>query len=100
MMCFRRGFPPIGLVVAAVAAAVVVVAALTTWWVLFALLPVAMMVGCMAMMAGMARWPAAGSSAARWGCCGPSAPFMPTDRRGDSESRGTASPRREVEHAA
>lgn len=40
--------------VAAVAAAVVIaVAALTTWWVLLALIPLVMMVGCMAMMAAM-----------------------------------------------
>ena len=69
MMCFRRGFPPLGLVVAAVAAAVVVVAALTTWWVLFALLPVAMMVGCVAMMAGMARMRPGAGVAGQWGCC-------------------------------
>jgi hypothetical protein len=34
--------------------AVVIVASLTSWWVL-AFFPVAMMVGCMAMMAGMVR---------------------------------------------
>jgi uncharacterized membrane protein len=49
---FRRAIPFVGL--AAVAAAVVIaVAALTTWWVLLALIPLVMMVGCMAMMAAM-----------------------------------------------
>jgi hypothetical protein len=53
MTCFDRGFPLVG--VALVAAAAVVIAALTSWWVLLALVPLVMMVGCMAMMAAAVR---------------------------------------------
>lgn len=69
MMCFGRHGPLFGLLAAAVAAAVVVVAALTSWWVLVALIPLAMMLGCMAMMAGMARMRRGPGMARQWGCC-------------------------------
>jgi hypothetical protein len=66
MMCFRRGIPFVGLMLVA---AIVIVAALTTWWVLLALVPLAMMLGCMAMMAPMARRVAGDPRAERWRCC-------------------------------
>ncbi len=70
MMCLTRRVPLVGFVV--VAAAVIVVAALTAWWVLLALIPLVMMVGCMAMMvAAMGRLRSGDPSmAGRWGCCG------------------------------
>lgn len=71
MMCFRRGFPFVGLVMFLVlAGAIVALAALTTWWVLFALVPLVMMGGCMAMMGATAR--VAGGSPRAWpsACCG------------------------------
>jgi len=52
-----------------VAAVIVTVAALTSWWVLLALVPLAMMVGCMAMMAPMARRMAGDPKVERWRCC-------------------------------
>ena len=67
MMCFGRRGPLFGLVL--VAAAVVIVAALTSWWVLLAVIPLAMMVGCMSMMAGMARMRPGAGTAGQWGCC-------------------------------
>lgn len=62
----RRGFRvfPVALLVAAVA--MTVVAALTTWWLLLALIPLAMMVGCAAMMTA-GRMPCA--PRANRGCC-------------------------------
>lgn len=67
MMCFGRRGPLFGLVL--VAAAVVVVAALTSWWVLLAVIPLAMMVGCMSMMAGMARMKTRPGASGGLGCC-------------------------------
>ncbi len=62
----RRGFPlfPVALLVAAVA--ITVAAALTTWWLLLALIPLAMMLGCAAMMTA-GRMPCA--PRANRGCC-------------------------------
>ena len=67
MMCFRRGIPFVGVML--VAAVIVTVAALTSWWVLLALVPLAMMVGCMANMAPMARRMAGDPKVERWRCC-------------------------------
>jgi hypothetical protein len=64
MMCFRFPFVAVLLV----AAAIVTVAALTSWWVLLALAPLAMMIGCMGMMASMAGRMAAPRSG-RSRCC-------------------------------
>jgi hypothetical protein len=61
------------------AAVVIAIAALTTWWVLLALIPLAMMVGGMAMMAAMAGWMSRGSGAAGWGCWTVSAPVAAPD---------------------
>ncbi len=86
MMCFRRGIPAIGLLLVVAAAVVIVVtAALTTWWVLLAVIPLVMMVGCMAMMAAMARWMPSGPRAAQWGCCAESAPFTTAGPKVGSE---------------
>ena len=53
MMCFGRGFPWVGMLLAAACVAVVVIiVSLTGWWA-FMLLCVVMMVGSMVMMAGM-----------------------------------------------
>ena len=49
---------------------VVALAALTTWWVLFALVPLVMMGGCMAMMGAMAREVGDDARDWSWGCCG------------------------------
>lgn len=71
MMCFRRGFPFGGLAMLLVLiSGIVALAALTTWWVLFALVPLMMMGGCMAMMGAMAR--VAGGNPRAWpsACCG------------------------------
>jgi hypothetical protein len=54
-MMFRRGNPFIPVVFVAAAVAILVAAALTSWWVLLALIPLAMMVGCMAMMMSAAQ---------------------------------------------
>ncbi len=67
MMCLRRGIPFVGVML--VAAVVVTVAALTSWWVLLALVPLAMMVGCMAIMALMAGRMAGDPKVERWRCC-------------------------------
>lgn len=72
MIRFRRGIPFVSVVLVAAAVAVMLAAALTSWWVLFALIPLAMMVGCVAMMATHRRMPG-GPSAARCGCCAVSA---------------------------
>jgi hypothetical protein len=70
MMCFRRGFAFVGLVMLIVlTGAIVGLAALTTWWVLFALVPLVMMAGCMAMVGAMARFARDDPSAWQWGCC-------------------------------
>jgi peptidoglycan/LPS O-acetylase OafA/YrhL len=68
MIRFRRGIPFVSMVLVAAAVAIVLAAALTSWWVLLALMPLAMMVGCVAMMAAHRRTPR-GPSAARCGCC-------------------------------
>ena len=79
MMCFGRSGPLFGLFLAAVAAAAVIVAAaLTTWWVLLARIPLGMLVGCMAMMATMARMRPGTGMAGQWGCCAGGRP--PYDR--------------------
>lgn len=62
----RHGFPFFLVVLLAAAAAIVVAAALTTWWVLLALIPIAMMLGCVAMVTA-GRVPC-GPGAGR-GCC-------------------------------
>ena len=64
----RRGFPFFPVVLFAAAVAIVVAAALTTWWVLLALIPLTMMLGCVAMMATHRSMPCAPS--ARRSCCG------------------------------
>jgi hypothetical protein len=64
-MCFRFPFVAAMLVVAAI----VTVAALTSWWVLLALAPLAMMVGCMGMMASMAGWMTGDRRSERSRCC-------------------------------
>ncbi len=85
MMCFRR-FPTVGLVLAAAALVVIVaVATLTTWWVLLAVIPPTMMVACIAMMVVIARWMPGNPGAARWGCCGVTAPITATDPEAASE---------------
>jgi hypothetical protein len=82
MICFGRRGPLFGLVL--VAAAVVVVAALTTWWVLVAAIPLVMMVGCISMMAGMARMRTGPGMSGRLGCC---AGGRPAARREHHELR-------------
>jgi hypothetical protein len=67
----RRGFPFFPVVLFAAAVAIVVAAALTTWWVLLALIPLTMMLGCVAMMATHGRMPC--SPSAGRGCCAVSA---------------------------
>jgi len=52
-----------------VAAVIVTVAALTSWWALLALVPLAMMVGCMAIMAPMARRMGGDPKVEQWRCC-------------------------------
>jgi len=49
-----------------VAAVIVTVATLTSWWVLVALVPLAMMVGC---LTPMARRMAGDPKVERWRCC-------------------------------
>jgi hypothetical protein len=68
MIAFRRGIPFAAVVLVAAAVAITLAAALTTWWVLLALIPLAMMVGCVAMMAAHRGMPH-GASAERCGCC-------------------------------
>jgi hypothetical protein len=70
MIGSKRGIPLVAALVAA-AVAIVLVAALTSWWVLLFLFPLAMMVGCAAMMATRLRMP--GCASAAWGGCCPAA---------------------------
>lgn len=72
-MIFRRGLPFFPVVLVAAAVAILVAAALTSWWMLLALIPLAMMVGCMAMMMTTHLRMAGRPSAPRSGCCGMSA---------------------------
>jgi hypothetical protein len=65
MFVFRRGIAFVSVVLVAAAVAIVLAAALTSWWVLLALIPLTMMVACVAVMAAHRRMP----SAARCGCC-------------------------------
>jgi hypothetical protein len=90
-MIFRRGisFFPVVLLFAA-AAGILVVAALTSWWMLLALIPLAMMVGCMAMMMTTHVRMAGRPSAARFGCCGMSATFPASDGRRAQGSESSA----------
>lgn len=67
MMCFKRGIPFVAVML--VAAAIVTVAALTSWWVLLALAPLAMMIGCMGMMASGAGRMAGDPRTERSRCC-------------------------------
>jgi hypothetical protein len=59
--CLRRLSSRFGLVAlilgAAVAGGVVLLAGLTSWWVLFALMPLALLGACLAMMTAMPRRP-------------------------------------------
>ncbi len=68
MIKFRRGILLFSVVLVAAAVAIIAAAASTSWWVLLALIPLAMVVGCLAMMTALRRTPG-GPSAARWGCC-------------------------------
>jgi hypothetical protein len=72
-MMFRRRNPFIPVVFVAAAVAILVAAALTSWWMLLALIPLAMMVGCMAMMMTTHPCMAGRPSAPPSGCCGMSA---------------------------
>ncbi len=83
MIRFRRGVLLFSLVVAV---AIMAVAALTSWWVLLALIPLAMAVGCMAMMAARWRIPG-GPSAARCGCWEAGCPPPSTDPRAPQSER-------------
>lgn len=67
MMCFRRGIPFVAVML--VAAAIVTGAALTSWWVLLAVVPLAMMVGCMGMMASVGGRMAGDPRPERSRCC-------------------------------
>jgi hypothetical protein len=68
MLRFRRGIPFVSVVLVAAAVAMMLAAALTSWWVLLALIPLTMMVACVAMMAAQRRMPR-GPSSAGCGCC-------------------------------
>ena len=73
MIRFRRGIPLFSVALVVVAVAIIAAAALTSWWVLLALIPLAMAVGCTAMMAARGRTPGA-QSEVRCGCCAGSGP--------------------------
>jgi hypothetical protein len=68
MISFRGGIVFASAVLVDAAIAIMLAAALSSRWVLLALIPVAMMVACVAMMAAQRRMPR-GRSAARFGCC-------------------------------
>ena len=70
MVFFREGVPPLRLVLAIAAVVIVVIAALTTWGVLLALIPLAMVIGCMTMMATTVRRMDGAPRAVRRACCG------------------------------
>lgn len=67
MIKLRRGILLFSVVLVAAAVAIIATAAWASWWVLLALIPVAMVVGCMAMVAAGHRIPC-GPGAARCGC--------------------------------
>ena len=77
-MWLRRGFLFGGVMLLCWAAIAIVVAALTTWWVLFALVPLLMMMSGMGMMGLMARSAGGDPRAGPWGWC--AAWFAPTLR--------------------
>jgi hypothetical protein len=82
MSCFSRRSPSVLVVPVAAAIAVVAAAALTSWWVLLALIPLAMMTVCIAMMSAHVRTPG-DPGVARFGCCAvipPSATAEPGER--------------------
>ena len=86
----RRGFPFVPVVLLAVAVTIVVAAALTTWWVLLALIPLTMVLGCVAMMATHGRMPC--HPGARRGCCAASAtPFGPPEAGREEDKAPVAS---------
>jgi hypothetical protein len=90
-MIFRRGFPFFPVVLAAAAVATLVAAALTSSWMLLALIPLAMMVGCMAMMMTAHLRMAGRPSAPRSGCCGMShISAAPVGPRAQQHSESTA----------
>src|SRR5574342_86690 len=86
MISFGRGVLLFSLVLVAAAAAILAVAAVTSWWVLLALIPLAMAVGCMAMMAARGRTPGA-MSEVRCGCWGAGYPASSTDPRSPLSQR-------------
>ena len=63
MIKLRRGILLFSVVLVAAAVAIIAAAASSSWWVLLALIPLAMAVGCVAMVAAGHRIP-----------CGPGAP--------------------------
>lgn len=67
MIRFRRGIPLFSVALVVVAVAIIAAAALTSWWVLLALIPLAMVVGCVTMVVARRRVPG-GPAAARCGC--------------------------------
>ncbi len=75
MVKLRRGILLFSVVLAAAAVAIIAAAASTSWWVLLVLVPLAMVVGCVAMVGAGHRIPC-GSGAARCGWGGGSA--LPT----------------------
>ena len=86
-MWFRPGFVFGGLMLLCWATVAIVVATLTTWWVLFALLPLLMMMTGMAMMGLMARSAGTDPRSRPWGWC--AAWFAPA-RREDVRSEPRA----------
>lgn len=68
MIKFRRGILIFCAVLVAAAVAIIAAAASTSWWLVLALIPLAMVVACLAMMTAPQRTPG-GPSAARCGCC-------------------------------
>ena len=75
MIKLRRGILLFSIMLVAAVVAIIATAALASWWVLLALIPLAMVAGCVAMVAAGHRIPG-GPGAARCGCAAVSA--LPT----------------------